>query len=146
MKFACAILAALIILQPEPGTAQLAGRWTGEYDAGITHRGDAVVVTERARMILDLQVRHDSVFGTWMLADAPPGARPQQLTGIVRGNVVQFTTGTREVPVTVDGKKEMRKIRTDWTGQLNGNTLTGSMLIWMGDDAPPRRSWSATRA
>ena len=146
MKYAVMMFAIVSMLPAaEHVDAQIAGKWTATFDAGVSERDGKVVVTDRRNAVLTLTATGDSVHGTWTIDKAPPGAPPAEVRGTFKGNALVLTTGMREMNVTVDGKPEKRRVRTDWVGRVNGNTITGTMQIWMGPETPPIRNWNARR-
>ncbi len=46
------------------GAQTVSGRWTGNIDAGVDLSGGGAIVVNRQPLVLDLQVRGDSVSGT----------------------------------------------------------------------------------
>ena len=142
------ILAAgyLLAVHTAASAQTVTGTWKGEYDSGVSGNGDQVRVTRRSVVTLILEQKGDSVFGNWAAQPAPPDSKPITLSGKVTGSTLRITTGTRDVPVVVDGKQETRRVRTDWTGTVSANEITGTMTIYVGgNDDPPRRNWRVVR-
>ena len=143
MKHRHALLFVLCAGLAQSAAAQTAsGTWRGEYDAGVSGTGDRVRVTRRAAIVLILEQKGDSVFGTW---DGQPQPPVRELRGSIAGQTLRFTTGTREAEVLVNGKPERRKVRTDFTGTIQSDQITGTMIMYWGSDDPPLRNWSASR-
>jgi hypothetical protein len=117
------------------------GAWSATFDFDISMQKDSFVVKSRGPATLILMQRGDSVAGTWQ--SGPGGVR--DVRGTFDGRVLRLTTGLNESEVRVNGEPRKMKVRTDWMGALQGNRLSGTMFIRIGEREPPARRWEAER-
>src|SRR4051812_21916772 len=132
---------ALFVVATSAHAQGVAGKWSATFDSDISGRGDSFVVKERRPATLELTQRGDSVFGTWTVA----GMDKSDVSGTFDGKILRITTGLHEREIRINGTPSKMKVRTDWTGSVSGNALSGVMTIRIGDREPPPRKWEAAR-
>lgn len=144
MRITALLSVVAFIATGVPASAQgIAGTWKVTYDSDIRTDGDAITVNKRAKAELVLQMRGDSVFGTFK-GDGPDN-EARTLSGTFDGKALKLTSGTRRGTVRINGKPTDLPMRTDWMGALDAGGLRGTMFIQIGDRPAPPRTWEATR-
>ena len=135
------IVALSVAIAPAVAAQGVTGTWNGPFDSDLTMQRDTFVVKARRPATLVLVQRGDSVTGTWTSGPLPAA----ELRGTFDGRVLRLTTGLRESEVRINGEPRKMVTRTDWVGSLQGNRLSGTMFIRIGDREPPARRWEAER-
>ena len=135
------IVAVSVAIAPALEAQGVSGTWNATFDSDITMQKDSVVVKARRPAVFVLVQKGDSVTGTW--GSAPLPTRP--VYGTFDGRVLRLTTGLNESDVRVNGETRKMKVRTDWMASVQGNRLSGTMFIHIGEREPPARRWDAER-
>ena len=135
------VLALSIAVAPALAAQGVTGTWNAMFDSDITMQKDSFVVKARRPALFVLVQKGDSVTGTWGSGSLPT----VPVRGTYDGRVLRLTTGQRESEIRVNGEARKMMIRTDWMGSLQGNRLSGTMFVNIGDREPPARRWEADR-
>ena len=123
------------------GAQGIGGKWSIVWDSDITVDHDTAIVKKRSTGTLEFTVKGDSVNSG---VGRGPGGAP--LRGTFDGKSLRLTTGTNERVIKRNGEDVKLPVRTDMTGALQGQKLSGTLFIYISDlKAAPRR-WEAERA
>jgi hypothetical protein len=135
------LLVLMLTVAPTALAQGVTGTWSAMFDSDITIQRDTFIVKARGPATLVLTQRGDSVTGTWKSGSSPA----RDVSGTFDGRVLRLTTGRRESEIRVNGEPVKMMTRTDWMATLQGNRLTGTLFIRLGDREPPARRWEADR-
>ena len=124
----------------------VAGTYLVEYPAQVrsTNGAEEVVALGHARLVL--QVKGDSLVGTWTITDRPD-AKPRGLRGTVQGNTVNFSTDPTEGHVNMNGQVSTIKMFADYTATITGDEIKGTLKQHSEDGSiqSGERAWSGKR-
>jgi hypothetical protein len=148
-----AVAFAGILLAPEAASAQqqVAGTYTWEVPTRIRNDGGAVSSSANAVVKLVLDVRGDSVFGTYTMtppagSDAPP-PQAREVRGTVSGNKVQFSMAMQG-RVNMNGEERAINSTTSYVITIDGDVINGTIDVHS-TDLPmtvPTRTFTGRRA
>ena len=127
-----------------PALAQgVAGTYVVEYPARIQNtNGEENVQMGKAR--LTLEVKGDSVVGTWLVLDRPD-ARPREVRGTLQRNTAKFSLQT-EGRINQNGEERTIKMTTDFTATVSGDKVDGTMQLRSSEGmSQPERKFSGLR-
>ena len=104
----------------------VAGTWTVDFDRLLTRTADGRdTVTARGKAQLVIEVKGDSVFGTWTFEE--PGSQPRKLRGTWKGNAVKLVSGALPGTIHTNGKvTEMAFINT-YEATVTGDAIVGTV-------------------
>ena len=143
LKAGLALVALAIVHAPARAQGP-AGSWLVEYPAQIrVTNGEESVTMGKAR--LTLQVKGDSVLGTWHVLDRAD-AKPRAIRGTVSGNIAKWSL-ENEGRINDGGETRTIKMVTTFTAIVSGNKVEGTMQSRSPEiDAPsPERKWTGVR-
>ena len=144
---ACAI--AGILLAPEAASGQVAGTYTWEMPTRVRNEGGTMIGSENAVVKLVLDVRGDSVFGTYTMtppagSDAPP-PQARDVRGTVSGNKVQFSM-PMQGRVNVNGEERQINSTTNYAITIDGDVINGTIDVDVEGMTVPTRTFTGKRA
>jgi hypothetical protein len=137
VRLAVAVILSAFQLSAFAQSQTLTGSWALEAP-GVT--GPNFQLSSQAGT-MTLEQKGDAVTGTWK------GRMPEpwKLTGSLRGNAFELQTEVRQLPATRDG--ESTTVARSWIfrGKVNGDKMTGTMMLAGGEGEPPSQPFSAAR-
>lgn len=150
-KIALIAGSALLAIAAGDARAQVAGTYEWEMDMMIRRGGDGTETSgDKAKVKLVLEVKGDSVFGTYAVTP-PAGAGsinipPRQLKGTVSGNKVVFTM-TGQARLNVNGEEQTVQMVSTYNATVEGDEIKGTIDVSAPEMpmAPPQRSFSGKR-
>ena len=139
---------ALLVLATaySPARAQgVAGTYLLDYPARIqVTNGEESVELGKAR--LTLQVKGDSLIGTWLTLDRPD-AKPREIRGTVQGHTAKWTI-ENEGRISDGGEVRTVKMITNFSATVTGDKVEGTMQSRSPDAGgmtAPERKFSGVR-
>jgi hypothetical protein len=126
--FAVSLVVALATPTLAAQTHPLAGRWEMDYERG--HRSeDGVLTSIRGKATLTLELRGDSLVGTFEPAAQPDMPKPatQRFAAKPTARGAVFVVRS-EIKLNMNGEIETREAVTTWTLEATGDTLEGTTL------------------
>jgi len=142
-SFALAVALALAadVLPAGAQANGVAGTWRVTWDSGVRTEGTRVLeVTRRSTATLVLELRGDSLAGTWTMDQEPERHVP--VRGVLRGDSLMFVSapwgmavGGGEMPVHITG-----------SGRARDGRLQGTLRLHLPGREPPLRRWEAVSA
>ena len=150
---AWALITGAAMAVPSTMQAQeIAGKWTAEYPTRIRMVNGVAEGGEVANAILTLEVKGDSVFGTWHAQNTPNPTTPRKVAGTFTGGKLNFAAEPIEVSIrrTDNGESSERpmKVVSFFEGALKEGVLEGTFYS-ESEDKTMRTSplnWTAHRA
>ena len=144
------IVSALFVVTASPVAAQgISGRWITEFDRSVRNENGNVTTGDKAKALIVLTQKGDSVTGTWEVLDRGPSqsgptAPPRQLRGTIAGNKVSLS-------MRVDGKRNINgeesavSMTMLYDLTVDGDKLQGTTTAKSSDMEMPARPFSAWR-
>ena len=124
-----ALLATAMSVQAQ--TRTVAGKYKVEFDSQIRMGPEGMQVAGRSPGMLVLEVRGDSVFGTWQaINDANPPAR--KLAGKMRGDTVVILSEPTERTLNVNGESVTMKMADEFKLTISGDAIAGTITATQG--------------
>jgi hypothetical protein len=111
-----------------PAKAQtVAGKWTVKYPARVQNV-NGQITADTAVALLTIEVRGDSIFGTWHAQNAPVPVEPRAITGTFKDGTLSFTGALVNAKIRRGGgDEESIQMRTFYEGKVSGDQITGTM-------------------
>jgi hypothetical protein len=136
-------MVVLAILRAPTAAQGVAGTYLVEYPARIQNtNGEDNVQMGKAR--LTLQVKGDSVVGTWLVLDRP-NAQPREVRGTLQGGTAKFSLQT-EGRINQNGEERTIRMTTEFTATVSGDKVEGTMQLRSGEGmTQPERKFSGVR-
>ena len=134
---------------PVRAQASLAGSWSAEFPRRIQNVNGEERVTEMGRARLTLELRGDSVLGTWQTLPEANQSAPvsRALRGVIEAGRLRIVSDPFEATQrTMSGESTVR-LSNSFELALEGDSLKGTMQTRGPDGAPvgSTRSFSAVR-
>jgi len=105
----------------------VAGKWTVKYPSRVQN-SNGEVTADTAVALLTIEVKGDSIFGTWQSQNAPVPVLPRPISGTYKDGTLQFTGGIVEARIRRDGSDEQSlQMRTFYEAKLTGDQIVGTM-------------------
>ena len=124
-----ALLATAMSVQAQ--TRNVAGKYKVEFDSQIRMGPGGVQAGGRSPAMLVLEVRGDSVFGTWQVVnDANPPAR--KLAGRMRGDTVVIVSEPSERTINVNGESVTMKMADEFKLTIKADAIVGTITPTQG--------------
>jgi hypothetical protein len=130
------------------GQTSVTGRWSTEFDIGIRNENGVETSMGKRQATMTLELRGDSVFGTWQVAPqggaTPP---PVHLKGVRTGTKVQLSAEPVEHTVNMgDGDRTVKMVAV-YRLELHDGELVGTSQNTSADGSfdGPERPFSARR-
>ncbi|HEY0674022.1 MAG TPA: hypothetical protein VGD27_17225 [Longimicrobiales bacterium] len=150
-KLAAALAAALLV--PVVAEAQdIAGKWTAEYPRSVRNINGVTEAGEMGTALLTIEVRGDSIFGTWQVQHAPNPSPPRKFSGTYSNGKIAFTAEPSETRIrrSMGGggdNESTMKIIIRYEGTLKDGVIEGTFIGESEDQTvrmPPVK-WTAKR-
>lgn len=144
-------LAASLLLAAAPLSAQsaVAGKWATEFELGLRNIDGVVSSMGTGRARITLEVKGDSVFGTWLVLDPAPtnGPASRALKGVFANGTLTLETDLIDRRLIVNDEEKIVQMRTRYELKLEGESLVGTIrnVSSSGGMEPPPRPFKATR-
>jgi len=126
-----------------------AGKWIAEFEVGMRNVNGEVSSTGTGRARMTLELRGDSVFGTWEVLDpAPPaGAATRPLKGTIANGVLKLETEVAERRIMMNETEQRIKMVTRYELTIQGDSISGTVrqVALGGEIEPPSRPFKAVR-
>ncbi|HUP88015.1 MAG TPA: hypothetical protein VM100_01550 [Longimicrobiales bacterium] len=142
------VAAAIFVAATSASGQSVAGKWTVSYPVGMIQNG---VRTETiGTAALSLELKGDSVFGTWQSLNTPVAVPAREFKGTFKDGKLLFETVSeatiRQGGMGGDGESKIR-MRTYYEATLKGDNLDGTMSAKSEDGSidVPSRAWTAKR-
>ncbi|HSJ09456.1 MAG TPA: hypothetical protein VK928_06060 [Longimicrobiales bacterium] len=127
-------IAGMLLVPAAAASAQqqVAGTYTWEMPTRIRNDGGAVSSNANAVVKLVLDVRGDSVFGTYTMtppagSDAPP-PQAREVRGTLNGNKVLFSMAMQG-RVNINGEERAINSTSTYTLTIDGDVITGTIDV-----------------
>jgi hypothetical protein len=130
MKARIGYLAVLVLLWPASVQAQaanIAGTYVVDFDSRVQMTAAGAEVTGRGKARMTLELRGDSVFGTWQVLDAPDARPPRALRGALQDGKVKLSAEPTEAVLNVNGEEQRRTIRQNFIATITGDEIRGTI-------------------
>ena len=119
-----ALLATAMSVQAQ--SANVAGKYKVEFDSQMRMGSGGVQVAGRSPAMLVLEVRGDSVFGSWQaINDRNPPAR--KLAGKMRGDTVVVLSEPSERTMNMNGESVTMKMADEFKLTVRGDAIAGTI-------------------
>ena len=117
--------------------AGVSGSWQVDFPRRVENDGSGERVTEYGHALLVLEIKGDSVFGTWKSIDpGPTPAVARRLAGTSAGGKLRLVSEPFEAIMrSPDGESRVKLIGT-YDLQIEGDALTGSQQMTPQDGGP----------
>jgi hypothetical protein len=153
LKILAALMVAGAVYTPASALAQdISGKWTAEYPRMVRNVNGVASGEENVTAVLTIEVKGDSIFGTWHAQNTPNPSTPRAFRGTYSNGKIAFTG--EPVPVTIrragggDGSESPLQMITYYEGTLKDGVIEGTFRGESTDGAvsTPSMKWSAKRA
>ena len=146
-------LAAFAALFASAGSVQaqspVAGKWIAEFELGMRNVNGEVTSSGTGKARVSLQLKGDSVFGTWEAIEpaAPAGAVARPLKGVYAGGVLTLETEPSERRIMMNDTEQRIRMITRYEVKIDGDAMTGTaqQVAPGGEITPPARPFKAVR-
>ena len=129
-----ALLATAMSVQAQ--TRSIAGKYKVEFDSQIRMGPEGMQVGGRSPALLVLEIKGDSVFGTWqVINDANPPAR--KLAGKMRGDTVVIVSEPSERTVNRNGESVTMKMADEFKLTIKADAIVGTITATEGPAGMP---------
>jgi hypothetical protein len=142
-----------VVFIPASGAAQdIAGKWTVEYPRTIRNVNGAAQADEMSTAILTLEVKGDSIVGSW-LAQNSPNPTPRTLRGTIRNGMITLIGDPTEATIRrasgnggIEDQSTVRMI-TFYEGTVKDGVIEGTFRGESEDKTVqmPSVKWKASR-
>ncbi len=114
-----------------------AGNWRVEFPRRVENDGSGDRVTEFGHALVTLQLKGDSVVGTWKTTDGGPGPSMQRrVAGTISGNKLHLVSEPFEAVMRgPDGESKVQLI-VSYDLEITGDTLAGTQQAKPQDGGP----------
>ena len=129
MKLLTVVLAAALITPAAAEAQDIAGKWTAEYPRGIRNI-NGVEEAEMGTAIVTLEVKGDSVFGSWLPQNTPRPAQPRALKGTFTNGKLTLVAEPTEATIRRGGETsggETIKMVGYFEAELKAGVLEGTI-------------------
>jgi hypothetical protein len=124
-----ALLATAMSVQAQ--SANVAGKYKVEFDSQMRMGPEGAQVAGRSPGMLVLEVRGDSVFGSWQaINDRNPPAR--KLAGKMRGDTVVVLSEPSERTMNMNGESVTMKLADEFKLTIKGDAILGTITPTQG--------------
>ncbi|MGH7470087.1 MAG: hypothetical protein ACRENP_19245 [Longimicrobiales bacterium] len=107
---------------------KVAGTYLVDFDSRVQMSGDgSIQVTGRSKARITLELRGDSIFGTWHVIDDPTNRPPSPLRGTVQDGKIKLSAEPREATVNINGQEQRRTITQDFLLTIAGDDISGTI-------------------
>jgi hypothetical protein len=149
MKLLTVLLAATLIAPAAAEAQDIAGKWTATYPRGIRNI-NGVEEAEVGTAIVTLEVKGDSVFGSWHPQNTPRPAQPRALKGTFTNGKLTLVAEATEATIRRGGGAsvgETIKMVGYFEAELKDGLLEGTIRNESTDGAIRNgpHKWSARR-
>ncbi|MFN8580656.1 MAG: hypothetical protein U0163_06710 [Gemmatimonadaceae bacterium] len=144
------VAVALLGSVTAPSRAQgVGGQWIIDFNRRVQNMNGVISESDPARARMTLEVRGDSVTGTWVLI-SPVEVQmpaPRTLRGTIANGEVHLVSDPFVVRMREDGEEREMKLRTSYSFKLEAGELRGTQVSRPEgqDDGPPPRPFVAKR-
>jgi hypothetical protein len=146
-------LAATALLLSAASTLQaqsvVAGKWIAEFELGMRNVDGEITSMGTGKARMELQLKGDSVFGTWVtLEPAPPaGTASRALRGVFANGVLRLESDPVERRVMMNDTEQRIRMLTRYEVKIEGDAMTGTSqnVAPGGEVDAPHRPFKATR-
>jgi hypothetical protein len=144
------VLLAMAICAPAAAEAQsIAGTWTASYPRAVRNI-NGVQDAEIGTAVVTLEVKGDSVFGTWLTQNTPNPAKPRALKGTFANGKLSLVAEAMEATVRRGGETSTGQTISMigyFEAELKDGKLEGTMRNESTDGTVRNGplNWSATR-
>ena len=132
--------------------APVAGKWIADFELGMRNENGVVTATGIGKARVLLQLKGDSVFGTWeTIEPAPPaGMAARPLKGVFANGTLTLQTEPSERRINLNGEERRINMFTRYEVKVEGDAMTGTaQQVALGGEmaemAPPPRPFKAVR-
>ena len=129
--------------------APVAGKWIADFELGMRNENGTVTSTGTGKARVSLQLKGDSVFGTWETIEpaSPAGAVTRPLKGVFANGTLKLETEPSERRIMLNGEEKRITMFTRYEVKVDGDAMTGTaqQIGLSGDMAPPPRPFKAVR-
>ena len=154
MKLASALLAVTLLIPAAASAQDIAGKWTANYPTRVRMTNGSAEAEEMGTAFLILEVKGDSVFGTWHPQNTPNPANPRKIAGTFINGKLSFVGEPTEARVrrsySGGGEDEESPIKmtTYFEGTLIDGAIEGTYYSTSEDQSIRSRplKWSARKS
>ena len=125
--FATLILLSVVAAADTQAQAGVAGTYLVDYDAQLQMGPDGPQVTGRGKARMVLEIRGDSVFGSWQTVDAAQQRPPRKLAGTFKDGTLKLVAEPVESVMNINGEEQRRSIVQTFTGTVKGDDIAGTI-------------------
>lgn len=127
-----AALAAAMFSVTEANAQTVAGKWTAEYPTRVRNTGGTVEAEQMGTAVLVLEVKGDSVFGTWHPQNTPVAVEPRAIKGTFTNGRINFVGAPTEARIRRSGmggdeSETAIKMVTYFEGTVKDGAIDGMM-------------------
>ena len=149
MKLLTVLLATTLIAPAATEAQDIAGKWTAAYPRGIRNI-NGVEEAEMGTAIVTLEVKGDSVFGSWYPQNTPRPAQPRALKGTFTNGKLTLVAEATEATIRRGGAMsggETIKLVGYFEAEFKDGVLEGTMRSESADGTVRNgpHKWSARR-
>ena len=153
MKFATLLLAAALFVPAAADAQDLAGKWTASYPQRVRMTNGVAEGQDLGTAILELEIKGDSIFGTWHAQNTPMPSTPRTIAGTIKDGKLSFVAEPMEARIRRsfngggDGEETPIKMVTYYEGTLKDGVIEGTYYSKTTDssiETPPVK-WTAKR-
>jgi hypothetical protein len=132
LPLASVVASAVLLVLPIGANAQSAvsGSWNVEFPRRVENDGSGERVTEYGHALLVLEIKGDSVIGTWKSLDPGPNAAvSRRLAGTSSGGKLRLVSEPFEAVMrSPDGESRVKLVGT-YDLEIQGDALTGTQQM-----------------
>lgn len=148
MKMLTVLLAAALVAPAAAAAQDISGKWTASYPRGIRNI-NGVEEAEMGTALITLEIKGDSVFGTWHTQNTPRPSQPRALKGTFANGKMTLVAEATEATIrrAPDDPGETIRMVGYLEAELKDGVLEGTMRNESTDGAVRNGplKWSAKR-
>jgi hypothetical protein len=129
MKLLTILLASALVAPAAADAQDIAGQWMASYPRAVRNI-NGVQNAEMGTAIVTLEVKGDSVFGTWLAQNTPNAAKPRALKGTFTNGKLNLVAEAMEATVRRGGEMntgETVRMIGYFEAELKDGALEGTM-------------------
>jgi hypothetical protein len=152
-KILSTLFVSAALFMPAVAESQnVAGKWIAEYPRAVRNVNGVASGEEQAVAILTIEVKGDSIVGTWHAQNTPNPSAPRAFRGTYSGGKIVFagepvTATIRRAGGSSEGNSSLQMV-TFYEGTLKDGLIEGTFRSESTDQAvtTPAMKWTAKRA
>jgi hypothetical protein len=143
------ILAGALASTPEASAQTAAGKWKAEFPTRISNVNGQVTADETGTALMTIELKGDSVFGTWLAESGRDAGTPRTLRGTFLNGKLTVASDPVERTVTRNNggadQQVTLKISMVLEGDVTGDEIAGAFAMQFEDHRSPPLKWTARR-